>query len=76
MNFKVSTEGSSVFRSKVLFCSSGIIFRDNNGNYIKVHFLFERVAPIGSKYTPSMLCSKNSFSEAFLKETNVMQGNY
>ena len=75
MKFKVITEGSPIFRSKVLFFSSGIIFRDNNDNYIKVHSLFERVAPTGSKYTPSMLCSNTLFSEAVLKETNFMQGN-
>ena len=75
MKFKVITDGSPAFRSKVLFFGSGTIFSDNNANYIKVHYLFERVAPTDSNYTPSLFCSNNSFSEAVLQEKNLMQGN-
>ena len=40
MKFQVITEGSPIFRSKVLFFSSGIIFENNNDNYIKVNSFF------------------------------------
>ena len=39
MKFKVITEVTPVPRSKVLFFSSGNIFRDNNDNYIKKELL-------------------------------------
>ena len=75
MKFKVINDGSLAFRSKVLFFGSGTIFSDNNTNYIKVHYLFERVAPMDYNYTPILFCSKNSFSEAVLKEKKLMQDN-
>ena len=75
MKFTTITDGSPAFRSKVLFFGSDTIFRDNNANYIKVHYLFERVAPTDSNYTPSLFCSKHSFSEAVLKGKNLLQGN-
>ena len=73
MKFKVITEGSPLFRSKAPLFSNSITFRDNNDTYIKVHSLFERVAPTGFKYTPSILCIMTSFLEVALKETKFMQ---
>ena len=75
MQFTAITDGSPAFRSKVPFFVSGTIFPENNANYIKVHYLFERVSPTDSNYTPSLFCSKHSFSEAVLKGKNLLQGN-